>query len=153
MSIAPARFPWALATRAAPSRNSGPLKRIGTSICVAERDLHLAGELERDAGATGGYVLQPDASAATRPVVFGVRVFITSHVRTGIVVADMRYVAVGVRDRWTAHFDPYRFSEFDQTAIRVTSRWAIAPLHTAAVQIVTTGVEVRAERENLGAKK
>jgi len=47
--------------------------------------------LERDAGATGGYVLQPNAAEATRPVVFGVRVYITPHVGTSIVVADMRY--------------------------------------------------------------
>ncbi|AMY12482.1 phage major capsid protein, HK97 family [Luteitalea pratensis] len=109
--------------------------------------------LERDGGATGGYVLQPDASAATRPVVFGVPVFITPHVGTSIVVADMRHVAVGVRDRVTVHYDPYRCSEFDQSAFRVTSRWAIAPLHPAAVQIITTGVEVRAEREKPGAAK
>ncbi|AMY10577.1 phage major capsid protein, HK97 family [Luteitalea pratensis] len=95
--------------------------------------------LERDAGATGGYVLQPDASAATRPVVFGVPVYITAAVGTSIVVADMRFVGIGVRDRWVVHYDPYRYSEYDQSAIRVTSRWAIAPLHTAAVQIVETG--------------
>jgi HK97 family phage major capsid protein len=105
--------------------------------------------LERDAGATGGYVLQPDASAATRPVVFGVPVYITPHVGTSIVVADMRHVAVGVRDRVTVHYDPYRFSEYDQSAIRVTSRWAIAPLHIAAVQVITVGAlrEGRSEQK------
>lgn len=94
---------------------------------------------ERTDGATGAYHLQPDASAATRPVVFGVPVYITPHVGASIIVADMRHIAVGTRNRWTVHYDPYRYSEYDQSAIRVTSRWAIAPLHEDAVQVITTG--------------
>jgi len=102
---------------------------------------------ERDGGATGGYVLQPDAAAATRPVVFGVPVYVSGHVGTSIVVADMKHVAVGVRDKWTVHYDPYRYSEYDQSAIRVTSRWAIAPLHTEAVQVITTGALAAADAD------
>lgn len=94
---------------------------------------------ERVDGATGAYHLQPDTSAAARPVIFGVPVYITPHVGDSIIVADMRYIAVGVRDRWNVHYDPYRYSEFDQSAIRVTSRWAIAPLHVEAVQVITVG--------------
>ena len=70
---------------------------------------------ERDGdGGTGRYQLQPDASGATRPKLFGVDVFTTPHVGSNIVVADMRFVGVGVRDRWTVHYDPYRYSEYDQ---------------------------------------
>jgi HK97 family phage major capsid protein len=96
--------------------------------------------VERDGGATGGYVLSPDASEAARARVFGVPVYVTPHVGTSIVVADMRSIAVGVRDRWLVLYDTYRYLEFDQVSIRTTSRWAIAPLHVAGVQIITTGV-------------
>ena len=121
--------------------------------------------MERDGGATGGYVLQPDASAGTnnagpcrprppgatavsKPIVFGVKVYITPAVGTSIVVADMRYIAVGVRDRWSVFYNPYQYASADQTAIRVTSRWAIARLHTEAVQIITTGVAATEGRDD-----
>ena len=100
-------------------------------------------ERDGDEG-TGRYQLQPDASSTTRPKLFGVDVYTTPQVGSNIVVADMRYIGVGVRDRWTVHYDPYRYSEYDQTAIRVTSRWDIQPLHEAAVEIIT-GVDTEGE--------
>jgi hypothetical protein len=52
-------------------------------------------------------------------------------------VADTSAVGVGVRDRMTVHFDPYRFSDFDQSSVRVTSRWDMRVLNTAGVELLT----------------
>lgn len=87
--------------------------------------------------AQGRYQLGPDPSADSRRQLFGVPVYVTPHVGNIAVVADMSQVGVGVRDRWTTHFDPYRFAEFDQTAIRVTSRWDMQVLNVAAVELLT----------------
>jgi hypothetical protein len=51
----------------------------------------------------------------------------------------MCHVAVGARDQWNVFYDQCRYSEFDQSADKVTSRWAIAPLHTAALPIIAAG--------------
>lgn len=83
------------------------------------------------------YQLRPDPSMDARQQLFGVPVYIAPAVDDVAIVADMSQVGVGVRDRMSVHYDPFRYSEFDQVAIRVTSRWDLQVLNEAAVELLT----------------
>lgn len=94
--------------------------------------------VERDSGSSGAYMLTPAGVAEDgQRRIFGVPVFLSAHLGTSVIVADMSMIAVGMRQAASTLYDPYSLSANDQVAIRVTSRWDIGILFDAAVDILT----------------
>jgi HK97 family phage major capsid protein len=83
------------------------------------------------------YQIMPDPTGESRRQLFGIKVFVTPHVGAAVVVADMCAIAVGVRDKMNVFYDPFRYSEFDQSAVRVTSRWDVGVLNPEGIEILT----------------
>lgn len=94
------------------------------------------------------YQLQPDPTEEARRSLFGVPVYLSSQISitetvgsstdcSYIIVADMRYVALGRRDSVLVLYDPFSYSKSDQVAIRSTTRWGLGVLHDEAVEVIT----------------
>lgn len=93
---------------------------------------------ERESGSTTGiYQLSADPSAAAPRTLWGVPVFLSTHLGTNVVVADMTRVAFGIRQHVSLFYDPYSASKKDQVLIRATLRADLAPLHDRAVDVLT----------------
>lgn len=88
--------------------------------------------------ADGHYILQSDVSADTAHRLFGVPVTVTNKLPAGkAVLADMSQVAV-VRDiAPSVTILNERYAEFDQSAIRVTTRYDLGLLHPEGVVVLT----------------
>lgn len=94
--------------------------------------------VERDSGSTTGkYQLSTDPSAAAPRTLWGVPVFLSTHLGNHAVIADMSRIVLGVRHGFVLFFDPYSLSASDQTVVRATMRLDFAPLHDAAVDVLT----------------
>ncbi len=93
---------------------------------------------ERESGSTTGkYQLTADPSAAAPRTVWGVPVFLSTHLGTNVVVADMSSVVFGIRENISLFYDPYSRAKKDQVLIRATARADLAPLHDAGVDVLT----------------
>lgn len=100
---------------------------------------------EKDA-ANGRYQLTPDPSGEAPRRLFGVPVFVSSQISTtespgggdssSVFLVDMSRVVVGVRSLMSVLFDPFSRSSTDQIVINTTTRWAMAVIDTAAVQVI-----------------
>jgi HK97 family phage major capsid protein len=100
---------------------------------------------EKDA-ANGRYQLTPDPSGEAPRRLFGVPVFVSSQISTtespgggdssSVFLVDMSRVVVGVRSLMTVLFDPFSRSSTDQIVINTTTRWAMAVIDAAAVQVI-----------------
>jgi HK97 family phage major capsid protein len=64
-------------------------------------------------------------------------VYLTPLLSNAVIVAEMRQIAVGVRDRVTLFHDDGRYAEYDQSLIRLTARFDIGVLNAAAVKLLT----------------
>jgi HK97 family phage major capsid protein len=54
-----------------------------------------------------------------------------------IAVVDMSQIAIGRRSEVHVAYLGERWAEYDQTAIRTTSRWAIAPVNEEGIELIT----------------
>lgn len=88
----------------------------------------------------GRYLLQPDITRAGSFMLQGIPVVATNKLEKGTaILADMKDVAV-VRDiDPTVTVDTSRYLEFDQTAIRVATRYDLGVLRKEAVTIIKAG--------------
>lgn len=94
------------------------------------------------------YLIAADPSGAFNKSLFGVPVFTSSQVPTNevrggsgavcssVIVFDPSQVVIGRRQDVQVLYDTSRYFEFDQTAIRATTRWDLAVLNAAAVEII-----------------
>lgn len=94
------------------------------------------------------YQLSPDPAAPTRKILFGIPVYTSAAISTtetrgtavGIcsyaLVVDPARVVVGRRTDTQVVYDTSRYLEYDQVAIRATSRWDQAVLNAGAVEIL-----------------
>lgn len=87
---------------------------------------------------TGRYMLQPDLSSAGRYQLHGIPVRVTNKLPQGTaVLADWSDVAI-VRDiDPTITLDASRYLEFDQMAIRCTTRYDLGVLRSESVMVLT----------------
>lgn len=87
---------------------------------------------------TGRYMLQPDLSSAGRYQLHGIPVRVTNKLPQGTaVLADWADVAI-VRDiDPTITLDASRYLEFDQMAIRATTRYDLGVLRSESVMVLT----------------
>ncbi len=92
---------------------------------------------ERADGSTGAYQLSQNPANDAPQRVFGVPVYLSTHLGTNVVVADMTRVAFGLRQAVSVFYDPYSRSKFDQVLIRATLRADLAPLHDEAVDVLS----------------
>ena len=96
------------------------------------------------------YQLQPDPSQTADRRLFNISVFLSSQVSitedssnganhdcSYIVLADMRYVVVGLRQQMTVLIDPYTYSKTDRIAVRSTARAGMGVVFQAAVEVLT----------------
>lgn len=96
------------------------------------------------------YQLQPDPTVGARRSLFGRPVFVTTNIGIAETVgtstdcswtalADLDQIVVAQRQQVELVYDSsFRF-DYDQTAVRVTARFDIAPIHAAGI-VLTTGV-------------
>lgn len=116
------------------------LAALAANEVVANR-LILSGadffEMRKLKDSTGRYLLQPDPTQAAAYMLQGVPVTVTNKLPKGKgVLADMSQVAV-VRDTDpTVTVLPERYAEFDQTGIRVTTRYDLGILRNEGVIIL-----------------
>ena len=89
--------------------------------------------------ADGKYILQADLTADATYTLFGVPVTVTNRLAAGKgVLADMSQVAI-VRDlNPTVTVLPERYAEYDETAIRVVTRYDLGLLHPEGVVVLTS---------------
>ena len=85
------------------------------------------------------YQLTPDPSGEASKRLFGVAVYVSSHVGTVVIVTDMSMVAVGVRDGVTMSVDASRFADYDQSLVRMTVAPRRRHAAPAIVEIITPG--------------
>ncbi len=100
---------------------------------------------EKDA-ANGRYQLTPDPSGEAPRRLFGVPVYVSSQIGTtespgggdssSLFLVDMSRVVIGVRSLMTVLFDPFSRSATDQIVVNTTTRWAMAVIDAAAVQVI-----------------
>lgn len=92
----------------------------------------------------GRYQLSPDPTVANGYTLLGLPVSVTNHLAPGaptdgpasIVLADMSQIAVGRDHEPTVEFTTERYFEFDQIAVRVTTRYDLAPRNAKGVVII-----------------
>lgn len=106
-------------------------------------------QLRKQQTTTGEYVLSAgDSTQVTRRSVFGVPVYVTSNIPTNITVgqsqnnslailADMGQVLVGRRKDVELQMDTSLYFHWDQTAIRIVSRFDMQVGNAAAVVVMT----------------
>ena len=94
------------------------------------------------------YQLSPDPTQDARKQLFGVPVYLSSQIAINetvgtstdcswIAVAQMDQIAVGRRQDINVAYSESRYFEFDQTAVRVTARFAIAPINEEGIELIT----------------
>lgn len=135
------------AIRAAISRLEASNAKAG-AIIMHPRDWANLKAAKTGISGDNRYLLTPDPSAATNKSLFGVPVFTSSNVLTNetrgnasgvcsyALVFDPSQVVVGRRQDVQILLDRSRYMEYDQTAIRLTSRWDIGVLNAAAVEVI-----------------
>lgn len=90
------------------------------------------------AGTTGNYLLQPDPTQGNAFRLLGLPVLVTTQLSEGkIVLADMSQVAVARDLDASVRLLDQTYGDWDQLALRVVSRWDIAPLNPEGIILLT----------------
>ena len=96
----------------------------------------------------GSFYLSPDVTVAARRALWGVPVRTSSQISVTetqggsgaacsyALLADMSQVAIGRRMDMTLQYSTDFKFDYDQTAVRATSRWDIQPINVAAVDVL-----------------
>lgn len=98
------------------------------------------------------YQLEPSPTSESRRFLFGVPVYLSSQISVAetvgatstcswLAVCDMSQIVLGRNSQVRVSYGQECYFEYDQTAIRSTSRWAIANINEEAVELLT-GVTV-----------
>jgi len=88
---------------------------------------------------TGRPLLQPDATALSGRTLLGYPVLVTPVLTSQVVLADMSMVAVGRDMAPSFKILDQTFADTDELALRVVTRWDVAPIDPAGV-VVLRGV-------------